>query len=532
MSAMAAPHPLNRNLFIADNLSLLRRLDNESIDLVCIDPPFAKNETWKGTLKPPLTKAELANERAMLRDWGIRNATDADAAGVVWPDGVDSRYSDIWRWDKDVHEDWIAKMNSDWPALSKAIEATRSAHDEGHAAYLAYMTIRVIELHRVLKPTGSLYLHCDHDANAYLRMMLDAIFGWRNRIAEVVWNYGTPSGGRASGKKPVKSHDTIFGYAKNYGRHAYNRTYLPYGSDYVEKWFRHEDEDGRKYRTRSRKGEIVKQYLDESPGSPLSDTWTDIRQLYGSAGWFPTTQKEITGYPTQKPVALAERIVKASTNPGDVVLDCFAGCAYVPVAAERNGRQWIACDVSPRALTVLRRQFAKFRYSVNGEAQGESPALIAAADVTLRSPSDLPERADEDPVPAQDIKPLPERRYKVPASKIPEPIMKRFLLESLGYNCWGCGFNPPQNDERYFQLDHRESRWSSGSNELPNRAILCQPCNLEKQHKMTLQELRDRNTTLGRNYGPLVNLAKASAAAQAEYDRRVAQSYQSALAEG
>ena len=127
MSAMAAPHPLNRNLFIADNLSLLRRLDNESIDLVCIDPPFAKNETWKGVLKPPLTKAELDNERAMLAGWGLRNAADAEAAGVVWPDGADSRYSDIWRWDKDVHEDWIAKMNSDWPALSKTIEATRSA---------------------------------------------------------------------------------------------------------------------------------------------------------------------------------------------------------------------------------------------------------------------------------------------------------------------------------------------------------------------------------------------------------------------
>ncbi len=256
----------------------------------------------------------------------------------------------------------------------------------------------------------------------------------------------------------------------------------------------------------------------------MRDVW-EISYLNSQA-------KERTGYPTQKPVALAERIVKASANPGDVVLDCFAGCAYVPVAAERNGRQWIACDISPRALTVLRRQFGKFRYSVNGEGQGESPALIAAADVVLRSPNDLPERTDEDPVPAQDIKPLPERRYKVPASKIPEPIMKRFLLDALGYNCWGCGFNPPQNDERYFHLDHRESRWSSGSNELPNRSILCEPCNREKQHKMTLQELRDRNTTLGRNYGPLVNLARASAVAQAEYDRRVAQSYQSSLAGG
>ena len=514
MSAMAAPHPLNRNLFIADNLSLLRRLDNESIDLVCIDPPFAKNETWKGALKPPLTKTELANERAMLRDWGIRNATDADAAGVVWPDGVDSRYSDIWRWDKDVHEDWIAKMNSDWPALSKAIEATRSAHDEGHAAYLAYMSIRLIEIHRILKPTGSLYLHCDYAVNSYVRIMLDAIFGPSNMRNELIWSYQRWTGAT---NRFQRMHDTIYFYAKDAAKTNFNRLTEPYSEKSQHK--------GRRRTTFTPEGKIEQTYTDDTTREKaMRDVW-EISYLNSQA-------RERAGYPTQKPVALAERIIKASTNPGDVVLDCFAGCAYVPVAAERNGRQWIACDVSPRALTVLRRQFAKFRYSVNGEAQGERPALIAAADVTLRSPSDLPERTDEDPVPAQDIKPLPERRYKVPASKIPEPIMKRFLLESLGYNCWGCGFNPPQNDERYFQLDHRESRWSSGSNELPNRAILCQPCNLEKQHKMTLQELRDCNTTLGRNYGPLVNLAKASAAAQAEYDRRVAQSYQSALAGG
>ena len=101
--------------------------------------------------------------------------------------------------------------------------------------------------------------------------------------------------------------------------------------------------------------------------------------------------------PRKKPVALAERIILASSNPGDVVLDCFAGCAYVPVAAERNGRQWIACDISPRALTVLRRQFAKFNYAVDGEQQTERPLLVVEADITTRGPSDLPERTDEDP---------------------------------------------------------------------------------------------------------------------------------------
>ena len=523
MTSGRTEHPLNRHLYVADNLALLRRLDNESIDLICIDPPFAKNETWKGALKPPLSGEERETELAMLAGWGIRNRQDADAAGIVWPVGDDPRFKDIWRWDADVHEDWMQKISAGWPAAAKAIDATRETHDDGHAAYLAYMAVRLIEVHRVLKPTGSLYLHCDHDANSYLRMLLDALFGAKNRIAELIWSYGTPSGGRVAGKKPVKSHDTILVYAKRYGRHTYNIEHLPYDPGYVADWFRHTDEDGRMYRTRQRQGRIVRQYLDESPGVPLSDTWADIKQVYASAGWFPSTQREVTGYPTQKPVALAERIIRIGTNPGDVVLDCFAGCAYVPIAAERNDRQWIACDISPRALTVLRRQFAKFRYQIDSQHQDERPLLIATANVVLRAPHDLPERSDVDPLPPQDYKPLPEPQYKVPASKIPPREMKRILLERLGYNCWGCGFQPPQNDERYFQLDHRESQWAGGSNELPNRAILCQPCNLEKQHKMTLQELRDRNAAAGRVYGPLVSLALASTVAQEEYDLRLTQ---------
>ena len=129
-----------------------------------------------------------------------------------------------------------------------------------------------------------------------------------------IWNYGTPSGGRAGGKKPVKSHETLLVYAKKYSEHTYNKQYTPYSENYKTKWFRHKDADGRKYRTRTRQGKIIRQYLDESPGVPLSDTWSDIRSLYGSSGWFPNTRQEITGYPTQKPLALYRRIIEASSN--------------------------------------------------------------------------------------------------------------------------------------------------------------------------------------------------------------------------
>ena len=144
-TAPTAAHPLNRNLFIADNLTLLQRLDNESIDLICIDPPFAKNQTFVGALKPPLTDDEQQQELDMMADWGIHNARQAATAGIEWPYGQNyAKFKDIWRWENDVHEDWIARIESDHAALAKVIDATRYAHSEDTAAYLAYMAIRLI----------------------------------------------------------------------------------------------------------------------------------------------------------------------------------------------------------------------------------------------------------------------------------------------------------------------------------------------------------------------------------------------------
>ena len=142
-------HALNRHLFIADNLSLLRALDNESVDLICIDPPFAKNQTFTGSLRPPLTKEERQRELETLAGWGIRSQRDAENAGIEWPDADNTgRFSDIWRWEDDVHEDWVTRIENDYPALAKVIDATRTTSDEGMAAYLTYMAIRIIEMHR------------------------------------------------------------------------------------------------------------------------------------------------------------------------------------------------------------------------------------------------------------------------------------------------------------------------------------------------------------------------------------------------
>ena len=351
-----------------------------------------------------------------------------------------------------MHPDWKARIEDDYPKVFSVIQAVEDCATENEAAYICYMAVRLIECHRVLKPTGSLYVHCDDHANSYLRMVMDAILGAKNKIDEIIWNYGTPSGGRVGGKKPVKTHETLLVYAKSYGKHIYNRQYTPYSQKYVTDWFRHEDADGRKYRTRSRGGSIVRQYLDESPGVPLSNTWTDIMSLYSSAGWFPGNQKEITGYATQKPLTLYERIIKASSNPGDVVMDIFAGCATTAVAAENLGRQWVACDMAYRSWTMLKRRFYLNGYALSDmtdatrEALGPHQTQFQSAESYTVGPNSLPERTDEDPEPYHHLRTARRgRRTTQSASwsgRISKEEAKKLLIERLAPSAGAAGTSP------------------------------------------------------------------------------------------
>ena len=530
---------LNRNLFIADNLYLLEQLDNESIDLICIDPPFAKNQTWVGTLRPPLSDEEREQELATLADWGILNRAEAADAGIEWPDGENglAKFQDIWRWEDDVHEDWLQKIKRKYKPLNRVVKATRHTHGEDTAAYLTYMAIRLIEMHRVLKPTGSLYLHCDPTASHYLKTLMDGIFGRENFRNEIVWAYSNRLQRSSAGFASL--HDVILVYGKTdnvVSNPIYDENWEPSNTQ------RRRIENGYE----ERKGALIiydedkfqKSGIDEHSYSkvyrskvsmpPIGDVW-NIPILNPMA-------KERTGYPTQKPVAIAERIIKASTNPGDIVLDCFAGCAYVPVAAERNGRNWIACDMSPRALTVLRRQFAKFRYAINGERQGDEPALIADADVTVRSPKDLPVRTDEDPEPATRTKDLPPRKFKQPASIIPEKEMLEFLLDLSGYMAWCCGFANRMPDGRIvrttnnFHLDHTDPWSKGGSNQIPNRAPMCPRHNIQKSNRGVYlreyrEEIADAGEMLVNTTDDLINLAWAA-------DRALARHVQEAVKHG
>ena len=262
--------------------------------------------------------------------------------------------------------------------------------DGGIQHYVGWMRDRIEQLHRVLKPTGSLYLHCDPHASHYLKVMLDQVFGMKQFQNEVAWK-------RFSAKNDPnrygRSHDVIFLYTKG-KKFTWNVQYGPFEVDYIEQNYRYtEEETGRRYRlsdlTANKPGgdvdyewhgmhpykgrhwaysrenmdrflaegrivfrrtgmPVYKRYLDEQPGVPLQDIWTDIKLTAGS--------KERVGYPTQKPEALLERIITASSNSGDVVLDPFCGCGTTLIVAERLQRQWAGIDISPTAIEVMKRR--------------------------------------------------------------------------------------------------------------------------------------------------------------------------------
>ncbi len=533
---------LNRTVFISDNLPFLRALDTESVDLVVIDPPFGKQQTFSGTLKPPLADAELEQEYDLLSQWGIQNEDDAYEQGLEFPDqtGTTASFQDIWnfRWQV-TRDEWDALGAVCRPA-QMLVETTRFTHSDDIAGYIAFMAMRMIEIHRVLKPTGSVYLHCDHEANGYLRQMMDAVFGQRNFKCEIVWR-------RQNSNNSVKTTygnitDTILFYVKSKAA-TWNQPYYTERSE-VEKGRYRKDKDGRLYKTNDLtapkptpnrifawRGAIPKngwryskekleelysegrilfkrdgkprldghiQYLDEMPsGGKVQNLWDDIPRV-------PNTAAERTGYPTQKPQALARRIIEASTLPGDIVVDCFAGCAYVPVAAELTGRRWIACDMSPRAWTVVRRQFHKqpdLRIETEGaypEADGGvQPDLGPERIIRVRGPHDLPEPSAGAAQPTLGIRDLPEIQFRQRPLETRAEIWAAFIAE-WGTACWYCG-QQKAADPRELPLDHVEPNRKDGSNDdCWNRALSCSPCNSDKSNRMTPEETIHKAREAGR----------------------------------
>jgi len=541
---------LNRTVFISDNLPFLKSLDNASVDLVVIDPPFGKKQTFVGKLIPPLTDAEYRHERELMESWGVCDPATAYEVGLEYPDqtGTTASFKDIWNFRVRIYEDWLATLEQVNPAAWWLIQSTRYTHSDDTAAYIAFMVERVIEIKRILKPTGSVYLHCDHEANAYLRQMMDAIFGKNNFRNEITWKRAP---GRSSGKHWGNTTDTILFYSKtdNYtwfdtrlpsqnkkptrvpldaaevrngvsgqpwggynpteiGRHwavpKFGKLAKWITENHIPHYPNIENPHDRldalakagliSWSDNGRPGIIRPPEADE--GAKINDDWRDIKFL--SSG-----SKERTGYPTQKPQALARRMIEASSNPDDIVLDCFAGCAYAPVAAELTGRRWIACDMSPRAWTVVRRQFHKrpdLGIVTEGELDDDGVRVsFENRDkvIRVRGPRDLPGRTTEDlPVNAK-LDPLPPPVFKQSAYEDGDTIWQVFVDE-WGTGCWYCG-NPKSADRRELQLDHIEPNKRDGTNDdCWNRALACAPCNSDKRDVLTVEETMQKALEAGR----------------------------------
>ena len=389
-------------------------------------------------------------------------------------------------------------------------------------AFICWLGVRVLEMHRVLKDTGSIYLHIDHTAHAYVKTMMDAVFGRKNFRNELVWkrtNVG--KGNHHQPKQFGVTTDTVLYYAKT--DDAPVRPHRELNDGEIETKFPKVDENGRKYNTSTplfcsksmkaspslcfewrgyknphpsgwrlskdrleeeyQKGNVVikadgklerRKYIEDYVGVPLGSLWDDIPRLASSA-------KERTGYPTQKPLALYKRMIQASSNPDDMVLDPFAGCATTCVAAEQLGRRWIGIDIREEAEAVT---FERLEREVN--------ANMAWNDI-VRVLMDAPERTDDGEPAAPELfleSPKPkERRISVPEAR--EALAKRD-----GLRCRGCGYLPPYLD--FMHVDHKKPRKLKGKESLSNFALLCEPCNRKKSYKLTLRELQAARIKEGR----------------------------------
>jgi DNA modification methylase len=402
---------MNR-LYYGDNLDVLRdHIASDSIDLVYLDPPFNSNANYNILFKSPTGKAADSQIEAFEDSWH-------------WNDKAEAAFHDV-----------MTSGNTDVAELLRAMRGFLKENDM--MAYLAMMAVRLIELHRVLKPTGSLYLHCDPTASHYLKLLLDGVFGAGNFQNEIVWRR-TSSSNNPRRWGPV--HDVIYFYSKS-PTFLWNPIKMALGQAYIDSKYRHSDERGI-YRlsdltaSGTRTGDsgkpwrgfdptstgrhwgvptaIVASITDEIPASSqakldLLDAHNFIYWTPGRSGkpGFPQLKRYMTdgqpiqdviddippinsqaqerlGYPTQKPLALLERIIAASSNPGDVVLDPFCGCGTAVDAAQKLGRQWIGIDVTHLAIGLIERRMKErypgIAYEVVGTPNDKDSALKLAED--------------------------------------------------------------------------------------------------------------------------------------------------------
>jgi DNA modification methylase len=357
-------------LYFGDNLDILRReLPDASVDLIYLDPPFNSNATYNVLFK----------EKS-----GEESAAQITAFEDTWQWGLESEA---------VYKEIVTSGPRKLADLIQALLAFLGRNDM--MAYLVMMAIRLVELRRVLKPSGSIYLHCDPTASHHLKLVLDAAFGSENYLNEISWKRTTTKGDYKQGAVNwPRVRDVVFYYCKSRTqRPVFVQPFTPYSEEYLKAKYPHVDAGGRRYglwdltapgsgtrghpkykllgvvrywrynREKMQQlletGRVVqpsagavpryKRYLDEMPGVALGDSWDDIPPINSQA-------QERLGYPTQKPEALLERIIRAGSNEGDIVLDPFCGCGTAIAVAERLKRRWIGIDITYLAINLVQRR--------------------------------------------------------------------------------------------------------------------------------------------------------------------------------
>lgn len=400
-------------LYYGDNLTVLRdSIADESVDLIYLDPPFNSNASYNVLFKAPSGEGSAAQIEA---------------------------FDDTWHWNETAErafDEVLTGPSSDAAILLKAMRSALGENDM--MAYLAMMAARLVELHRVLKPTGSLYLHCDPTASHYLKILLDALFGPKCFANEIIWQRTTAHSGS---KKFSRIHDVILYYRKG-SKFIWNKPRGAYSDEYLDKYYKFDDGDGRLYwraditgsgtregdsgkpwrgrdptsikrhwalpeeviaeLARDVKGPLTtqekldlldannliywpkgdgmpqyKRFRDQLKGLSVSDVWSDVNRINPVGG-------ERLGYPTQKPLALLERIVLASSNEGDVILDPFCGCGTTVHAAEKLGRRWIGIDVTHLAVGLIERRLRDAFPSIEFEVRGVPTDAAGARDLAER----------------------------------------------------------------------------------------------------------------------------------------------------
>ena len=409
MTAKAgAPNWSNQTIWTGDNLDIMRGMNSASVDLIYLDPPFNSKANYAA---PIGSKAAGA---AFKDTWGLN----------------------------DVNLAWHGEIKHEHPGLYDLLNATRRINGDSMMSYLIYMAIRVMEMRRLLKPTGSIYLHCDPTASHYLKLLMDSVFGRDRHRNEIVWCYTGP--GSPKMRQFNRKHDSIHWYSRG--------DEWTFSADAVR---------------------IPHKKLNTNKaGAMIAEPLTpEARDAYLSKGKVPETwwpdftpvgrlKNERVGYPTQKPLALLNRIIRASSNEGDMVLDPFCGCATACIAAELEQRQWAGIDISSKAADLVKdRMHREVRLFYQGAHR-----------------TDIPERTDIGKL----------IRYNAERNK-------RLLYGEQGGYCNGCEHH---FELRNFDVDHIIPRARGGTDHISNLQLLCGACNSMKGTR-SQEELLVRLTDKG-----------------------------------